>query len=161
MHTLIPSKSFRHLRPDLHLFLRHTRPDPPTTTTSHPPVLGRPPAHSSSYATAHSAARRTRSGDSESLGKSPTITGGNEYLHAQAYGSAVDNQGNADCETGQRGYPLKLNHLDPQGRDLGTDAHTPGNQGPTYAGRARVPAGETYSRNPTTGPQLASTPGNP
>ena len=35
--------------------------------------------------------------------------GGNEYLHGQAYGAAVDNQGNADCETGQRGYPLKLN----------------------------------------------------
>ena len=70
-------------------------------------------------------------------------------------------QGNADCETGQRGYVLKLNHLDPQGRDLGTDAHTPGDQGPTYAGRANVPAGETFTRNPTTGPQLTSIPSNP
>jgi virulence factor Mce-like protein len=94
-------------------------------------------------------------------GSTSTITGGNEYLHNQNYGAAVDNQGNADCETGQRGYPLKLNHLDPQGRDLGTDAHTPANQGPTYAGRARVPAGETFSRNPTTGPQLPSVPSNP
>jgi phospholipid/cholesterol/gamma-HCH transport system substrate-binding protein len=94
-------------------------------------------------------------------GGSTSLLGGNEYLHAQAYGAAVDNQGNADCETGQRGYPLKLNHLDPQGRDLGTDPHTPGNQGPTYAGRARVPAGETFSRNPTTGPQLPSVPSNP
>ncbi len=94
-------------------------------------------------------------------GSTSTITGGNAYLHAQAYGAAVDNQGNADCETGQRGYVLKLNHLDPQGRDLGTDAHTPGDQGPTYAGRAHVPAGETFSRNPTTGPQLTSIPSNP
>ncbi|HXZ69724.1 MAG TPA: MlaD family protein [Streptosporangiaceae bacterium] len=94
-------------------------------------------------------------------GSTSAITGGNEYLHAQAYGSAVDNQGNADCETGQRGYVLKLNHLDPQGRDLATDPHAPGVQGPTYAGRARVPAGETFSRNPTTGPQLPSVPSNP
>ena len=64
-----------------------------------------------------------------------TPLGGNEYLHAQAYGAAIDNQGNADCETGQRGYPLKLNHFDPQRRDIGTDPHTPGDQGPTFTGR--------------------------
>jgi virulence factor Mce-like protein len=87
--------------------------------------------------------------------------GGNEFLHSQAYGAAIDNQGNADCETGQRGYPKKLNHGDPQGRNLATDPHTPGNQGPTWTGRARVPAGQTFSRNPQTGPQLISPPGNP
>jgi virulence factor Mce-like protein len=86
--------------------------------------------------------------------------GGNEYAHGQTYGAAIDNQGNADCEAGQRGYPLKLNGLDPQGRDLASDAHTPGDQGPTYAGRAHVPAGETFSRAPTTGPQLPNIPGN-
>ncbi|HXD64252.1 MAG TPA: MlaD family protein [Solirubrobacteraceae bacterium] len=94
-------------------------------------------------------------------GSTSLATGGNEFLHAQPYGAAVDNQGNADCETGQRGYPLKLNHLDPAGRNLGTDAHTPGDQGPTFKGRARVPAGETFSRNPSTGPQLANVPSNP
>jgi virulence factor Mce-like protein len=94
-------------------------------------------------------------------GTDTLVGGGNEYLHAQAYGAAVDNQGNADCETGQRGYPLKLNHLDPQGRNLATDAHTPGDQGPTFAGQAHVPAGETFSRNPLTGPQLTSIPQNP
>jgi hypothetical protein len=94
-------------------------------------------------------------------GSTSTISGGNAYLHSQNYGAAVGNSGAADCETGQRGYPLKLNHHDPQGRDLGLDPHTPGSQGSTYSGRARVPAGETFSRNPTTGPQLASTPGNP
>jgi virulence factor Mce-like protein len=97
-------------------------------------------------------------------GVPPTIAGlmgGTEYLHAQPYGAAIDNQGNADCETGQRGYPLKLNHLDPQGRNLATDPRTPGDQGPTFHGRTRVPAGETFSRNPQTGPQLPVIPQNP
>jgi len=89
------------------------------------------------------------------------LLGGNEFLHDQGYGAAVDDQGNADCETGQRGYPLKLNSFDAQGRDLVLDAHTPGDQGPTYAGLAHVPAGETFSRNPQTGPQLDSNPSNP
>ncbi len=89
------------------------------------------------------------------------LLGGNEYLHNQPYGAAIDNQGNADCEVGQRGYPLKLNSFDSQGRNLVVDPHTPGNQGPTYAGVAHVPAGETFSRNPQTGPQLDSNPTNP
>jgi virulence factor Mce-like protein len=94
-------------------------------------------------------------------GTNSLVSGGNEYLHAQPYGSAIDNQGNADCETGQRGFPKKLNYFDPQHRDLGTDVHTPGDQGPTFKGRDRVPAGETYTRNPTTGPQPAYNPSNP
>jgi hypothetical protein len=89
------------------------------------------------------------------------IFGGVEYLHAQPYGAAIDGSGNADCETGQRGYPLKLNHFDPQGRNLAVDPHTPGDQGPTFSGRARVPKGETYTRQPQTGPKLAYTPANP
>ncbi len=93
-------------------------------------------------------------------GTDSLLTGGNEYLHAQSYGAAIDNAGNADCETGQRGYVKKLNYFDPQQRNLALDAHTPGNQGPTFAGRAHVPKGETFSRNPTTGPQLPSVPGN-
>jgi ABC-type transporter Mla subunit MlaD len=84
-----------------------------------------------------------------------------EYIHGQAYSGAIDNQGNADCEVGQRGYPAKLNHLDPQGRSLGSDAHTPGVQGPNWGGLTRVPAGETFSRNPQTGPQLPYIPENP
>jgi virulence factor Mce-like protein len=87
--------------------------------------------------------------------------GGNEYLHSQNYGAAIDNAGNADCETGQRGYPKRLNYFDPQHRNLALDAHTPGDQGPTFKGRAHVPAGETFTRNPTTGPQLAANPSNP
>jgi phospholipid/cholesterol/gamma-HCH transport system substrate-binding protein len=94
-------------------------------------------------------------------GTTSLTSGGNEFLHAQPYGAAIDSHGNADCESGQRGYPLKLNHLDPQGRNLAGDAHTPGNQGSNYVGSPRVPAGETYTRNPTTGPQLVATPANP
>ena len=84
-----------------------------------------------------------------------------EFLHGPAYSAAVDNQGNADCETGQRGYVLKLNHSDPQGRLLDTDQHTPGNQGPSWTGLPHVPPGETFSRNPSTGPQTAYNPANP
>jgi hypothetical protein len=91
---------------------------------------------------------------------SPT-TGGNAFLHSQNYGSAIDTAGNADCETGQRGYPKKLNAFDPQGRNLAIDPHTPGDQGPTFKRLTRVPAGETFSRNPQTGPQLQSNPSNP
>ena len=87
--------------------------------------------------------------------------GGNEFLHSQQYGAAITNQGNADCEIGQRGYPKKLNYFDPQGRNIAVDPHTPGDQGPTFAGRARVPPGETFSRAPSTGPQLAPIPNNP
>jgi hypothetical protein len=87
--------------------------------------------------------------------------GGPEYLHTQNYGAAIDNTGNADCETGQRGYPKKLNYFDPKGRNLAVDQHTPGDQGPTFKGRARVPKGETFSRNPTTGPQTVYNPSNP
>jgi virulence factor Mce-like protein len=87
--------------------------------------------------------------------------GGDEFLHAQPYGAAIDTQGNADCETGQRGYPKKLNSFDPQGRNLAVDPHTPGSQGTTFAGRTHVPAGETFSRNPQTGPQLPANPSNP
>ncbi len=93
-------------------------------------------------------------------GTDSLLTGGNEFLHAQAYGAAIDSAGNADCETGQRGYVKKLNFFDPQGRNLALDAHTPGNQGATFTGRTRVPKGETFSRNPLTGPQLPKVPGN-
>jgi virulence factor Mce-like protein len=67
-------------------------------------------------------------------------------LHAQPYGRAVDENGNADCETGQRGYPRRLTVLP---RDGATDPRTPGNQGPTYTGKPRVPEGQTFSAEPT------------
>jgi virulence factor Mce-like protein len=83
-----------------------------------------------------------------------------EYSHGPAYGAAVDSHGNADCEVGQRGYILKLNHQDPKHRDLVSDQYTLGNQGTTWDGLTHVPPGETFSRRPLTGPQTPIIPGN-
>jgi virulence factor Mce-like protein len=83
-----------------------------------------------------------------------------EYLHAPAYGAAIDGNGNADCEVGQRGYLSNANYFDPQHRPLDTDQYTPGDQGTTWAGLSRVPPGETYTRIPNTGPELPVVPGN-
>jgi virulence factor Mce-like protein len=93
-------------------------------------------------------------------GTNSLLTGGNAFLHSQPYGAAVLTNGAADCETGQRGYPLMLNYFDPEHRDLALDAHTPGSQGTTFSGRSGVPKGETFSRSPLTGPQLTPVPGN-
>ena len=70
-------------------------------------------------------------------------------LHAQPYGRAVDEQGNADCESGQRGYPTKLAKGAPADLFGALDARTPGNQGPTFTGRPKVPEGQTFSAEPT------------
>jgi virulence factor Mce-like protein len=70
-------------------------------------------------------------------------------LHAQFYAAAIDDQGNADCENGQRGYPTHLANGIPSSRQIVVDSTTPGNQGPTFKGRAKVPAGETFSRLPS------------
>jgi virulence factor Mce-like protein len=112
------------------------QPNSPTSTPASEPVNGNTPG-----------------------GDSPL--GGNVYFHSPTYGAAVDNNGNADCETGQRGYPRQLNFFDPKQRQFDTDQHTPGNQGPTYPGRAHVPTGETFSRNPQIGPQTPFNPTNP
>ncbi len=66
--------------------------------------------------------------------------GDNVTLHQSDYPRAVDAQGNADCESGQRGYP--------NSDSVFTEHRTPGNQGPTYKGIARVPAGESFSAEP-------------
>jgi hypothetical protein len=70
-------------------------------------------------------------------------------LHAQYNPRAVDANGNADCESGQRGYPKRVADGAPAGLDIVVDPHTPGNQGPTYTGRPRVPDGQTFSAEPT------------
>jgi virulence factor Mce-like protein len=74
-------------------------------------------------------------------------------LHGQYYGAAVDDQGNADCENGQRGYPKHLASGLPAAQEIAVDSETPGNQGPTYTGKAHVPAGETFQRLPS-GPRF-------
>ena len=70
-------------------------------------------------------------------------------LHDQGSGAAVDANGNADCESGQRGYPERLATGFPAKYKIAVDAATPGNQGPTYTGRPRVPEGESFSSEPT------------
>jgi virulence factor Mce-like protein len=84
-----------------------------------------------------------------------------EYAHGPAYGAAVSPSGQADCETGQRGYPKRLNALDPQHRDFDTDSHTPGLQGPTWDGLTHVPKGETFTRVPQLGEKPPYVAGNP
>jgi hypothetical protein len=56
---------------------------------------------------------------------------------------------------------LKLNYFDTQHRQLATDPHVPCDQGTNWSGLRRVPPGQTYSRNPITGAQLAYNSANP
>lgn len=91
----------------------------------------------------------------------PNGTADAEYLHGPAYAGAINPNGTADCEVGQRGYSAMLNHFDSRGRSLDAEAHTPGSQGTTWTGLTRVPNGETFSRNPLYGLQLPVDPNNP
>jgi ABC-type transporter Mla subunit MlaD len=85
----------------------------------------------------------------------PTISGTPMHLHANLYTAAVDRNGNADCESGQRGYLEKLTtYNDDPNLRIVTDPRIPGNQGTTFTGRPRVPEGQTFSRNPEIGPAL-------
>ena len=69
-------------------------------------------------------------------------------LHAQPYGRAVNERGEADCETGQRGYPQRLAKNLPERLQIAVDPRTPGDQGPTFTGKRRVPDGQTFSAEP-------------
>ena len=81
------------------------------------------------------------------------VSGSPMNLHANVYTAAVDKQGNADCESGQRGYLEKLTtyNTDPNLKIV-TDPRIPGNSGTTFTGRPRVPEGQTFTRTPETGP---------
>ena len=78
-----------------------------------------------------------------------TVSGDAATLHDQIYNAAVDSQGNADCESGQRGYPGRAATGFPSNLNIAVDSRSPGNQGPTFKGRDRVPAGQTFSSRPT------------
>ena len=71
--------------------------------------------------------------------------------HNALYGRAVDERGNADCETGQRGYIKRFAASAPPGDDVVVDPGIPGNQGPTFTGLDRVPEGETFVADPQSG----------
>jgi len=70
-------------------------------------------------------------------------------FHDQLYNAAVDPAGNADCEGGQRGYLERLATGFPANMNIVLDSSTPGSQGPTFKGRPRIPAGQSYSADPT------------
>ena len=70
------------------------------------------------------------------------------HLHATPYNAAIDEQGNADCENGQRGYLRRYTTVPEPEFLIQTRSDIPGVQGPTYKGRARVPKGQTFSREP-------------
>jgi hypothetical protein len=80
-------------------------------------------------------------------GTSNPLQGDPVTLHAQPYGRAVDPQGKADCESGQRGYQVRSTTA-PPGFNIVTDPGSPGNQGPTFTGRTEVPEGQTFSAEP-------------
>jgi virulence factor Mce-like protein len=93
-----------------------------------------------------------------------------QNLHGQPYGAAINEDGTADCESVQRGYPGKLaRYAKPPYDNVTIDTYTPGSQGPSFKDRAkplsqrllgpnRPPKGETFSRYPETGPLLSQDP---
>ncbi len=85
-------------------------------------------------------------------GKNVEPGGHAQFLKAPPFGEAVDAQGRADCEWGQRGYIRRQAKFLPKDLDLHRDPRTPGLQGTTYTGRPRVPGGQTFTSRPETGP---------
>jgi ABC-type transporter Mla subunit MlaD len=85
-------------------------------------------------------------------------SGNKQFLHGDPYGAAITPDGRADCEAGQRGYLENNARFYPDKYKIDQDARTPGAQGPTYTGRARVPAGETFTSIPQTGPYASMPP---
>jgi len=93
------------------------------------------------------AARQANGGSIDPVQKE--LFGDAAALHDQGPGRAVDENGTADCESGQRGYLNRLATGFPEDLDVVVDSRTPGIQGPTYRGRARVPDGQSFSAEPT------------
>ncbi|HEX8744969.1 MAG TPA: MlaD family protein [Thermoleophilaceae bacterium] len=74
--------------------------------------------------------------------------GSNMSLHSTPYNHAITGDGAADCENGQRGWLHRYTTVPEPEFLIQTRADIPGVQGPTYAGRKRVPAGQTFAREP-------------
>lgn len=83
-------------------------------------------------------------------------SGAKQFLHSNNYSAAVGANGEADCESGQRGYVERINAFGADTAKTVVDPHLPGLSGTTFTGRPRVPDGQTYDRAPKIGPQLAS-----
>ena len=78
--------------------------------------------------------------------------GNAQFFQGPVYTAAVNPQGQADCEQGQRGYLYRDAKYAPKEYKIHSDPRSPGLQGPTFAGRPTVPKGETFTNIPETGP---------
>jgi ABC-type transporter Mla subunit MlaD len=74
--------------------------------------------------------------------------GSNMHLHSTPYNHAITDGGQADCENGQRGYMRRYTLYPEPHYLMQTRADIPGIQGPTYKGRAKLPKGQTFTREP-------------
>ena len=99
----------------------------------------------------HAPARRTTAvgsmGADEPANGENVEEGNAQFAQNQPYAAAITPDGQADCETGQRGW-LERNAggLDAKYR-VNLNPRTPGAQGPTFKGAPRVPAGQTFTRH--------------
>jgi virulence factor Mce-like protein len=78
--------------------------------------------------------------------------GNAQFLQGPVYTRAITDGGAADCEQGQRGFIQRLARYVPKNYNIHVDPRSPGVQGPTFTGRSKVPAGETFTPLPETGP---------
>jgi hypothetical protein len=88
------------------------------------------------------------------IGAVSPANGPTQYLHSNNYTAAIDDNGNADCESGQRGYIERQARYWPDKYKIVVDPHLPGNSGTTFTGRPRVPEGQTFDRHPKIGPEF-------
>jgi ABC-type transporter Mla subunit MlaD len=85
------------------------------------------------------------------------VSGSPYFLHVNAYGAAINRDGTADCEPGQRGYIERAAAFSPKELKIVVDPRIPGSQGTTFKGRDAVPPGQTFRRAPGGGPNPVRT----
>jgi virulence factor Mce-like protein len=87
-----------------------------------------------------------------------SVEGNAQFAQNQPYAAAITPDGRADCETGQRGWVERnAGGLDEKYR-VNLNPRTPGAQGPTFKGNARVPEGQTFTAAPETSDALLMAP---
>lgn len=100
-------------------------------------------------------------GAREPVNGEPVTSGSAMNLHTNVYSAAINADGTADCESGQRGYLERINRFGDKKYKTVIDPHIPGSQGTTFTGRLRVPEGQTFTRAPQSGPQAIPELDNP
>ncbi len=100
-------------------------------------------------------------GAREPVNGEPVTSGSAMNLHTNVYSAAINADGTADCESGQRGYLERVNRFGDKKFKTVIDPHIPGSQGTTFTGRLRVPEGQTFTRAPQSGPQAIPELDNP